>query len=82
MWLQANQNRGAKVKAGAGAAAKGGKAGGKGGAMVKIALEVGSKSPLFSRSKFCLLPGGDGRKETCERSVRGKLCHRHGSNSY
>ena len=42
MWLQANQNRGAKVKAGAGAAAKGGKAGGKGGAMVKIALEVGA----------------------------------------
>ena len=39
MWLQANQSRGAKVKAGAGAA-KGGKAGGKGGAMVKIQLEV------------------------------------------
>merc|ERR1712013_853133 len=34
-WLQANQSRGAKVKAGAGAAK-----GGKGGAMVKIQLEV------------------------------------------
>ena len=40
IWLQANQSRGAKVKAGAGTAAKGGKGGGKGGAMVKIALEV------------------------------------------
>ena len=42
MWLQANQNRGAKVKASAGSAGKGGKGGGKGGAMVKIALEVGT----------------------------------------
>ena len=50
MWPQANQNRGAKVKAGAGSAAKGGKGGGKGGAMVKIALEVGTDQPLFSRS--------------------------------
>ena len=47
MWPQANQNRGAKVKAGAGAAAKGGKGGGKGGAMVKIALEVGTYLPFF-----------------------------------
>ena len=41
IWSQATQCRGAKVKAGAGGAAKGGKGGGKGGAMVKIALEVG-----------------------------------------
>ena len=47
MWPQANQNRGAKVKAGAGAAAKGGKGGGKGGAMVKIALEVGTYLLFF-----------------------------------
>ena len=36
---------------------KGGKGGGKGGAMVKIALEVGTYLPFFSRSKFCLLSG-------------------------
>ena len=49
MWLQASQSRGAKVKAGAGAA-KGGKAGGKGGAMVKIQLEVVG---LQSESQIC-----------------------------
>ena len=55
IWLQANQNRGAKVKAGGGsAAAKGGK-GGKSGAMVKIALEV--ETLIFSRFKVCLLSG-------------------------
>ena len=49
MWLQASQSRGAKVKAGAGAA-KGGKAGGKGGAMVKIQLEV---VRFQSQSQIC-----------------------------
>ena len=58
MWPQANQNRGAKVKAGAGSAAKGGKGGGKGSAMVKIALEVGTEyKPFFSISKVCLFSG-------------------------
>ena len=43
------------MKAGGGSAVKGGKGGGKGGAMVKIALEV--ETLIFSRFKVCLLSG-------------------------
>ena len=82
IWLQAGtQCRGAKVKAGAGGAAKGGKGGGKGGAMVKIALEVG----IFVSNLYVvhiLQSGWDRCKETCKPSVWGQLCHWQRSNSH